>query len=124
MLWAGFATALFLRALFFTVTGQNVAAEGVDPITCGTPDYVPWFGGMVAIALALIFFAFGRERTKTGWAMGKGLVPPIVVIGVVLGSIYGGITGITEAAGMGVLAVLVICDPARRGQSSIWSGTA
>jgi TRAP-type mannitol/chloroaromatic compound transport system permease large subunit len=40
--------------------------------------------------------------------MGKGLVAPIVVIGVVLGSIYGGITGITEAAGMGALAVLVI----------------
>ena len=30
------------------------------------------------------------------------------VIGVVLGSIYGGITGITEAAGMGVIAVFVI----------------
>ena len=40
--------------------------------------------------------------------MGKGLVPPIVVIGVVLGSIYGGITGITEAAGMGAVAVLII----------------
>ena len=40
--------------------------------------------------------------------MGKGLVPPIVIIGVVMGSIYGGITGITEAAGMGALAVLVI----------------
>ena len=33
---------------------------------------------------------------------------PIVVIGVVLGSIYGGISGITEAAGMGVGAVLII----------------
>jgi TRAP-type mannitol/chloroaromatic compound transport system permease large subunit len=40
--------------------------------------------------------------------MGKGLVAPIVVIGVVLGSIYGGITGITEAAGMGAIAVFVI----------------
>ena len=40
--------------------------------------------------------------------MGKGLVAPIVVIGVVLGSIYMGITGITEAAGMGVVAVFVI----------------
>ncbi len=58
--------------------------------------------------LALIFFVFGTARTKTGWSMGKGLVPPIVVIGVVMGSIYGGITGITEAAGMGALAVLVI----------------
>ena len=42
--------------------------------------------------------------------MGKGLVAPIVVIGVVLGSIYGGITGITEAAGMGAFAVLIIAS--------------
>jgi TRAP-type mannitol/chloroaromatic compound transport system permease large subunit len=48
--------------------------------------------------------------------MGKGLVAPIVVIGVVLGSIYGGITGITEAAGMGVIAVGVIA--AMRGEMS------
>jgi TRAP-type mannitol/chloroaromatic compound transport system permease large subunit len=58
--------------------------------------------------LGLIFGAFGTERTKLAWAMGKGLVPPIVVIGVVLGSIYGGISGITEAAGMGVVAVFVL----------------
>lgn len=58
------------------------------------------------LALVLIFFVVGRERTSRGWAMGKGLIAPIVVIGVVLGSIYGGITGITEAAGMGVVAVL------------------
>jgi tripartite ATP-independent transporter DctM subunit len=36
------------------------------------------------------------------------LVPPLLVVFVVLGSIYGGITGITEAAGMGTVAVLVI----------------
>ncbi len=36
------------------------------------------------------------------------LVPPLLVVFVVLGSIYGGITGITEAAGMGTIAVLVI----------------
>jgi tripartite ATP-independent transporter DctM subunit len=36
------------------------------------------------------------------------LLPPLGVVGVVLGSIYGGITGITEAAGMGVVAVLVV----------------
>jgi TRAP-type mannitol/chloroaromatic compound transport system permease large subunit len=40
--------------------------------------------------------------------MGKGLIAPTVVIGVVLGSIYMGITGITEAAGMGVIAVFTI----------------
>jgi tripartite ATP-independent transporter DctM subunit len=36
------------------------------------------------------------------------LIPPLLVVFVVLGSIYGGITGITEAAGMGAVAVLVI----------------
>lgn len=37
-----------------------------------------------------------------------GLLAPVTVVFVVLGSIYGGITGITEAAGMGVVAVLVL----------------
>ncbi|WP_394196886.1 TRAP transporter large permease [Litoreibacter albidus] len=108
ILTAGFCSVLFLRALFFTVTGQNAVIEGVDEIFWGSPGHVTWFAALVAIALALIFFAFGRERAKIGWDMGKGLVAPIVVIGVVLGSIYGGITGITEAAGMGAVAVLVI----------------
>ena len=104
----GFSAALLLRVLFFTVTGQNVYEEGVDDIAYGTAGYIPWFGAYTAISIALIFFAFGVERAKIGWEMGKGLVAPIVVIGVVLGSIYGGISGITEAAGMGVVAVLII----------------
>jgi tripartite ATP-independent transporter DctM subunit len=37
-----------------------------------------------------------------------GLVAPLSVVFVVLGSIYGGITGITEAAGMGTVAVLLL----------------
>lgn len=117
VLVAGFSAALFLRALFFTVTGQNAVVEGVEAIAWGTPDYVPWFAGTFAIAMALIFFVFGRERTAYGWRIGKGLVPPIVVIGVVLGSIYGGITGITEAAGMGAIAVLIIAI--MRGEASL-----
>lgn len=109
VLVGGFSVILFLRALFFTVTGQNAdLGDGVDPIFWGTADYVPWFGGLIAVALVLVFFVFGRERTAIGWSMGKGLVAPIVVIGVVLGSIYGGITGITEAAGMGAISVLIL----------------
>ena len=38
----------------------------------------------------------------------KGLFLPIVVVIMVLGSIYGGITGITEAAGMGAISVLIL----------------
>ncbi len=37
-----------------------------------------------------------------------GLLAPLFVVFVVLGSIYGGITGITEAAGMGAVAVLLL----------------
>ena len=105
---AGFCFALLLRVVFFTLTGQNTFEEGVDAITYGTPDYIPWFGGLTALSLALIFFVFGVARARIGWNMGKGLIAPIIVIGVVLGSIYGGISGITEAAGMGVVAVLII----------------
>ncbi|MEM8803395.1 MAG: TRAP transporter large permease subunit [Pseudomonadota bacterium] len=107
VIFGGFVAVLFLRALFFTVTGQNAVVEG-EPIFWGTPGHVLWFGGLFVLSLALAFFFFGRERTATGWSMGKGLVPPIVVIGVVMGSIYGGITGITEAAAMGAFAVFVI----------------
>ncbi|MEX0285300.1 MAG: TRAP transporter large permease subunit [Paracoccaceae bacterium] len=109
LLLCGFSAVLFLRALFFTVTGQNaIVDENVEPIFWGTPGHVPWFGGIVVVSLLLALFAFGRARTSLGWSMGKGLVAPIVVIGVVMGSIYGGITGITEAAGMGAVAVLVL----------------
>ena len=117
ILVAGFGTVLFLRALFFTVTGQNAdLGDGTDPITLGTPEWVPWFGGIVVLALVLIFAVLGRARAAQGWSMGKGLVAPIVVIGVVLGSIYGGITGITEAAGMGAAAVFIIA--LMRGEAS------
>ena len=44
-------------------------------------------------------------------------MPPIIVISIVLGSIYGGVTGITEAAGMGALAVFVIA--VLRGEASV-----
>ncbi len=118
ILMAGFAVVLFLRTVFFTVTGQNAnIEEGVEPITLGMPHHLPYLGGAVVLGVVLALFVFGRERSKAGWEHGKGLVPPFVVIGVVLGSIYGGITGITEAAGMGALAVFVIAM--FRGEASI-----
>ncbi|MEP2640886.1 TRAP transporter large permease subunit [Roseobacter sp.] len=107
VLLAGFATALFVRALFFEISGQNAGNTG-EAYAYGTADWLPWFGGMVVFAFVMMFGVLGRARTALGWSLGKGLVAPIVVIGVVMGSIYGGITGITEAAGMGALAVLII----------------
>ncbi len=99
---------LLIRAGFFTVTGENVVTEGVEPIFLGMVSDIPWIAGALVIFALVAFVVVGRERTAKGWEMGKGLIAPIVVIGVVLGSIYGGITGITEAAGMGVIAVFVI----------------
>ncbi len=107
VLFAGFGLALFLRACFFEFSGSNAANTG-DAAFWGTSEFIYIFGIMVAISVGLIFFVFGKDRTARAWSMGKGLVPPIVVIGVVMGSIYGGITGITEAAGMGAAAVFVI----------------
>ena len=104
---AGFSTFLFLRATFFELSGSNAASDG-DPARLGTAAHMPWLAGITIFALILIYVVFGKERAKTGWDMGKGLVAPMVVIGVVMGSIYGGITGITEAAGMGAAAVLII----------------
>ena len=99
---------LFLRAVFFTLTGENTIQEGVDPIFLGMVSDMPFIAGAFFICLAIIYVLVGKERTQRGWEMGKGLIAPTIVIGVVLGSIYGGITGITEAAGMGVIAVFVI----------------
>jgi len=99
---------LLVRAVFFTLTGDNAIREGEDPIPLGMVADIPWIIGAFAIFALIVFVVVGRERTARGWDMGKGLIAPTVVIGVVLGSIYGGITGITEAAGMGVVAVFAI----------------
>ncbi|GAB4521039.1 MAG: hypothetical protein Tsb0019_22250 [Roseibium sp.] len=115
-LFAGFMTVIvfaattliLLRTLFFTATGANAVTEGVDPITWGMVSDLPYQAAVLIVCALLLGFVFGRERIRRGWQMGKGLVAPLVVIGVVLGSIYGGITGITEAAAMGVVAVFVI----------------
>ncbi len=99
---------LFIRAVFFTLTGDNKIVEGIDPIPLGMVADIPYIVGAFALATATVFLLVGKERTARGWEMGKGLIAPTIVIGVVLGSIYMGITGITEAAGMGVIAVFVL----------------
>lgn len=57
---------------------------------------------------AVIQFWIGRDNAAAAWAQGKGMVAPLLIVFVVLGSIYGGITGITEAAGIGAMAVLLL----------------
>ncbi len=47
-------------------------------------------------------------RNTEAYPIAKGLLPPLVVVDLVLGSIYGGVTGITEAAAMGVVTTYVL----------------
>ena len=118
ILATGFVGLLLLRAGYLTVTGQNaVIEEGAKPFALGMSHHIPWFLGLIVAGVASLFLVFGKDRTSRAWENGKGLVPPFVVIGVVLGSIYGGITGITEAAGMGALAVFMIA--LFRGEASV-----
>lgn len=78
-------------------------------------DYLPYSGSQIlryaAIFVAGLFgptLVFGKVLAGQTWAMSKGLIAPLLVVFVVLGSIYGGVTGITEAAGMGTVAVLIL----------------
>lgn len=102
--------ALFFIALNLLIalfSGGKMSDDGVTTVWEVVQGRVITLAIVSAIGFA-ITLVLGKERTKSGWEMGKGLVAPIVVVGVVLGSIYGGITGITEAAAMGVIAVFVI----------------
>ncbi len=118
ILVTGAAALLLLRVIVLTVTGAN-ADLPVErgPLFLGMSYHIPYIAAVVGVGLALVQFVFGRERSRLGWEHGKGLVPPLVIIGIVLGSIYGGVTGITEAAGMGALAVFVIA--VLRGEASV-----
>ncbi len=78
-------------------------------------DYAPYalrtiavFAAMLTLGGAGTWLLFGRRIASETWIMSKGLIAPLLVVFVVLGSIYGGVTGITEAAGMGTAAVLIL----------------
>ena len=120
ILTAGFTSLLLARLAFLTVMGRNVPPADEpnwEPPALGMMEHLPYFLGIIAVCFLLMFVVFGIKRTKLGWHHGKGLVPPFSVIFIVLGSIYGGITGITEAAGMGALAVFLIALV--RGEASV-----
>jgi len=101
-------SVVLLRTVLLTVTGQNDPEILDEPMRWGMASDLPFQIGFVVAMVIITRFMVGKERTAEGWEMGRGLVAPIIVIGVVLGSIYMGITGITEAAGMGVIAVFVL----------------
>jgi TRAP-type mannitol/chloroaromatic compound transport system permease large subunit len=92
-----------LRSLFLIYT------DAVDEYTVAlSTDQMYLRGGIIIALLIYLFGVIRPKRVAEAWDVGKGLVIPMGIVGVVLGSIYGGITGITEAAGMGCTAVLLV----------------
>ena len=71
-------------------------------------DFITKAGIVAALLVAFLVFFIRPKRSAAAWQAGKGMVAPLLVVFIVLGSIYGGVTGITEAAGMGSAAVLVL----------------
>lgn len=99
---------LLMRAGVIQAMGQAVRQEGEDALALVAPHEIGWMAALFGVCVLALVFLVGGTRRALAWKMGKGLLQPIAVVGVVLGSIYGGITGITEAAGMGVVAVFLI----------------
>jgi len=118
ILVTGILGLFLLRVILYSVTGRNANVDpALGPLFLGMDYHLPYIAAVTLASAAIAYFGFGRERLRMGWLHGKGLVPPLSVIGIVMGSIYGGVTGITEAAGMGAAAVFVIA--VFRGEASV-----
>ncbi|MEZ5450949.1 MAG: hypothetical protein R3E89_18950 [Thiolinea sp.] len=66
------------------------------------------YGGLLLAALIYLLGIAGWRQVVGKRRQGKGLVQPLLIVFIVLGSIYGGVTGITEAAAIGSIAVLLL----------------
>ncbi len=105
--FAGFGAFIALIVgLIELSTLNSELQDDPDALSFQTKFFVPLIGSILLTAVSI--FVFGKKKTVDGWLLGKGLVAPFAVIFVVMGSIYGGVTGITEAAGMGALAVFLV----------------
>ncbi len=67
---------------------------------------------LTVLSACIIFPKWGGEPIKTSWAQRiKGLphlIPPLLVFGVVVGTIYAGVATPTEAASLGVVFALLL----------------
>lgn len=73
-----------------------------------TRDFIFMSAALSVVCGAFLWFWIGQRDARAAWLNGKGMVVPLLIVFVVLGSIYGGITGITEAAGIGAMSVLIL----------------
>ena len=81
------------------------AALGANTYGFNATEQVAWFIFTSAVVGMVLVYSL---RNSEAWPIAKGLLPPLIVVDLVLGSIYGGVTGITEAAAMGVVATFIL----------------
>jgi TRAP-type mannitol/chloroaromatic compound transport system permease large subunit len=109
VLLVGTAAAVVALRWFYIHGGAMINPKMINENTVLIGTSALWKSLAITVsAVAFIFLYSGVSVAKEAWAKGKGMVAPLLIVFVVLGSIYGGITGITEAAAMGSLAVLVL----------------
>ena len=87
----------FVIGLLAALIAGARGVEGSDRIA-----WLIFVSALVALGIVL------KLRNDTRFPVARGLLPPLIVVDLVLGSIYGGVTGITEAAAMGVVASFVL----------------
>ena len=92
-----FNLAPVLVGLVAIVIARQFAFDGTQQVAC-------FIFTSAATGLGLVF----RLRNDANHPIARGLLPPLIVVDLVLGSIYGGVTGITEAAAMGVVATSIL----------------
>ena len=94
---------MILRAYYLNTYGGIEEDTGYI-----SPEFMQKAAITAGVLIFSLLFIVGPRIVRDAWAAGKGMVAPLLVVFVVLGSIYGGITGITEAAAMGSMAVLLL----------------
>mgnify|MGYP001823335998 FL=1 len=97
------AAIMIARGIYLNVTGLVD-----DDTSYANASYLIKAAVLATGLTGLLFFGIGLSTAKAAWESGKGMVAPLLVVFVVLESIYGGVTGITEAAGIGSVAVLLL----------------
>ncbi len=108
-LLVGIGSLVVVARWLYLKGASQINPKMIDENTVLIDNATLWtYLAIAAVCGAYVFLYVGWDVAKTAWQRGKGMVAPLLVVFVVLGSIYGGITGITEAAAMGSVAVLLL----------------
>ena len=96
------------KEFMFNFVPFGIGLIGAIAARIGGLDIIDQIAFFIFISAACGLVAVWKLRSRDDCPIAKGLLPPLIIVDLVLGSIYGGVTGITEAAAMGVVATTVL----------------